>query len=182
MLKDLVPAADAGKFDLRINTTTHADDVGDGGDTGFKSVSPGSVTVDELAGTGTSLGNYVSSVECNSGKGSANGTSHTFSVGFGDQVTCTITNTRKGKIIVEKQTLPNGDPQVFSFTASYDGDGFSLADGQQNDSGLLAPGTYSVSETVPAGWDLESAVCSDRLGAGRDLAAGGRGRDLCVHE
>ena len=161
VLKDLAPESDAGKFDLRINGTTHADDVGDGGDTGFKTVTPGSVTVDELAGTGTALGNYVSSVACDSGKGSANGTSHTFSVGFGDQVICRITNTRKGKIVVEKQTLPNGDPQVFDFDASYDGDGFSLADGQQNDSGLLAPGTYSVSEDVPAGWDLESAVCSD---------------------
>ncbi len=168
VIKDLVPAADAGKFDLRINTTTHADDVGDGGNTGFKTVATGPVTVDELAGTGTSLGNYVSSVECDSGKGSgsANATSHTFSVGFGEQVTCTITNTRKGKIIVEKQTLPNGDPQVFAFAASYDADGFSLSDGQQNDSGALAPATYSVSETVPSGWDLESAVCSDGSPAG----------------
>jgi uncharacterized repeat protein (TIGR01451 family) len=172
VLKDLVPANDSGKFDLRINGTVHADDVGDDGDTGFKTVATGPVTVDELAGTGTALGNYVSSVACDSGKGSANATSHTFSVDFGDQVTCTITNTRKGKIIVEKQTLPNGDPQVFSFAASYDADGFSLSDGQQNDSGGLAPGTYSVSETVPAGWDLKSAVCSDGSPAAISLQAG----------
>ena len=88
-------------------------------------------------------------MSCDSGKGSANGTSHAFSVGYGDKVTCTITNQRKGKIIVEKQTNPDGATQQFSFTPSY-GAGFQLADGQQNTSGALAPGTYSVSETVPA--------------------------------
>jgi uncharacterized repeat protein (TIGR01451 family) len=166
VLKDLVPASDTGKFDLRIAGTVHADDVGDGGDTGFTTVTPGQVTVDELAGTGTALGNYVSSVECDSGKGSSSGTSHAFTVDYGDQVTCTITNTRKGRIVVEKQTLPNGDPQMFPFTASYDADGFQLSDNQQNDSGPLAPGAYSVAETVPAGWDLESAVCNDGSAAG----------------
>ncbi|MCI0633519.1 MAG: hypothetical protein L0206_06335, partial [Actinobacteria bacterium] len=81
----------------------------------------------------------------------------------GETVTCVFTNTvRRGQIIVEKQTNPDGDPQVFDFSASYDGDGFSLADGQSTDSGDLDPGTYSVSENVPAGWDLLSAVCSDQ--------------------
>ena len=56
---------------------------------------------------------------------------------------------------------PEGDPQSFSFNASYDADGFSLSDGQSNDSGDLDPGTYSVSETVPQGWDLDSATCDD---------------------
>ncbi len=154
------PTTDTGKFDLQINGTTHADDVGHGGDTGFRDVDPGQVTVAELAGTGTSLADYVSSVSCDSGKGSANGTSHAFSADYGDKVTCTITNQRKGKIIVEKQTNPDGATQQFSFTPSY-GAGFQLADGQQNTSAALAPGTYSVSETVPAGWSLASATCDD---------------------
>jgi len=77
-------------------------------------------------------------------------------------VTCTFTNRLiRGQIVVEKQTLPDGDPQSFQFDASYDGDGFSLSDGQSDSSGELLPGTYSVSETVPAGWELESAVCDD---------------------
>jgi hypothetical protein len=36
-----------------------------------------------------------------------------------------------------------------------------LSDGPTENSGDLPPGTYSVTETVPAGWDLESATCSD---------------------
>ena len=55
-------------------------------------------------------------------------------------MTCTYTNTKRGKIIIEKQTLPDGSPQLFTFTRSY-GANVQLSDGQQNDSGFLAPGT-----------------------------------------
>ena len=36
----------------------------------------------------------------------------------GETVTCVFTNEKDAKIIVEKQTLPNGDTQVFHFDAS----------------------------------------------------------------
>jgi len=66
-----------------------------------------------------------------------------------------------GKIIVEKQTNPDGSSQSFHFNASYDGDGFDLQDGQQNNSGNLEPGTYSVSEVLPDNWTLTGATCDD---------------------
>jgi uncharacterized cupredoxin-like copper-binding protein/plastocyanin len=78
----------------------------------------------------------------------------------GETVNCTFTNEKDAFIIVEKQTDPNGDPTLFDFTTSY-GPAFQLSDGQTSNSGDLDPGTYSVSEAVPAGWDLESASCSD---------------------
>jgi hypothetical protein len=63
VVKALEPTSDQGKFNLQINGTTQAADVGNGGDTGFKEVAAGQqVTVGEIAGTGTSLANYVSSV------------------------------------------------------------------------------------------------------------------------
>jgi prealbumin domain-containing protein len=67
------------------------------------------------------------------------------------------------RIIVQKVTVPSPDPTdtSFSFGASYDADGFSLKNGASNDSGDLNPGTYSVSETVPANWVLTSATCDD---------------------
>lgn len=74
---------------------------------------------------------------------------------------CTYTNTQRGKIIVKKLTDPTTATQKFAFAASYDADGFELGHNETNDSGLLAPGTYSVSETVPSGWDLTSATCDD---------------------
>src|SRR6185503_3117005 len=76
----------------------------------------------------------------------------------GQSITCTFTNEEdlnatRGKIIVDKVTNPSGDPTSFNFTSTY-GSGFSLTDAAApNNSGLIMPGNYSVSETVPAGWD-----------------------------
>jgi hypothetical protein len=65
-------------------------------------------------------------------------------------------------IIVRKVTVPSPDPTntSFSFTPSWKA-GFSLLNGGQNTSTDLNPGTYSVSETVPANWLLTSTTCSD---------------------
>ena len=86
----------------------------------------------------------------------------------GQVVTCTFVNEQMSKIIVEKVTNPTGSAQVFNFTLT-DGDGvnqqFPLAHGQTHDSQLLPPGLYQVNETVPQGWQLEGAVCTDDAGA-----------------
>jgi uncharacterized repeat protein (TIGR01451 family) len=66
-----------------------------------------------------------------------------------------------GEIIIEKQTLPDGDQQLFDFDASYDEGGFSLGDGDQDESGDLEPGSYTVSENVPEGWDLTDIDCGE---------------------
>jgi plastocyanin len=76
---------------------------------------------------------------------------------------------------VEKVTDPDPDPSdtSFAFTADYDAAGFSLKNGENNDSGNLDAGTYAVSETVPTGWDLASATCDDGSDPSAiDLAAG----------
>jgi hypothetical protein len=77
---------------------------------------------------------------------------------------CTITNTQRGHIVVYKHTDPAASSQAFGFTANYDADGFSLTDGQSDDSGLLVPGAYNVAETGVTGWDLISSTCSDVAG------------------
>ena len=65
-----------------------------------------------------------------------------------------------GTIVVRKVTLPSSSPQTFSFSASYDADGFSLGNGQSNTSSGLTPGEHSVSEPPVAGWDTTSS-CDD---------------------
>ena len=51
--KELVPSGDGGLFDLQVNGTTKADDVGDAGTTGSVNVAVGSnPTVGEVAGAG----------------------------------------------------------------------------------------------------------------------------------
>ncbi|HEX5044142.1 MAG TPA: MopE-related protein [Candidatus Polarisedimenticolaceae bacterium] len=82
------------------------------------------------------------------------------SLSAAETVTCTFTYVKRGKIVVDEVTVPSGDPQAFAFVAA--GESFSLTDTQAPHQGaLLVPGTYSVAQTLPAGWDLASAVCSD---------------------
>ena len=90
------------------------------------------------------------------------------SVSANETVTCTFTNTKQGKILIDKVTDPSGDPQKFDFTLK-DGpsalnQSFQLADQDpKHDSGLIKPGNgYNAAETVPAGWDLTSATCNDQ--------------------
>ena len=92
--KELVPSDDTGRFDLKVDDEVVADDAS-AGDSGTRSnLSPGTYTVSELAGTGTGLGDYNSSVEC-TGEGDAQpGTSMDVTVAAGENVECTITNTR----------------------------------------------------------------------------------------
>jgi hypothetical protein len=69
-----------------------------------------------------------------------------------------------GVIIIDKVTNPAGDGQLFTFTPTgfNGGNTFQLADVTAPfNSGQLAPGTFSVAETVPANWDLTSATCND---------------------
>ena len=76
-----------------------------------------------------------------------------------DDTETETTTPETGTIIITKQTDPDGDPTSFSFSATYGT--FSLSDGQSNNSGPLAPGTYAVFEFVPAGWTLTGTTCSD---------------------
>ena len=71
-----------------------------------------------------------------------------------------------GNIVIKKETDPDGSTQSFPFTLTRNNANviapFSLTDGQSKDSGGIVPGSgYVAAETVPAGWDLTSATCSD---------------------
>ena len=90
----------------------------------------------------------------------------------GETITCTFTNAKRGHIIVDKVTNPSGDPQSFNFDAgggSYAD--FSLTDAAAPNDQTLIPGNYSVSETVPAGWDLTSSPCVSSIGDTESAAA-----------
>src|SRR3989338_787578 len=82
-------------------------------------------------------------------------------LGKADIVSCVFYNVPAGRIIIEKQTEPDGDATLFEFDPSY-GATFSLSDGQENNSGfILAPGAYSIAEVSQSGWQLTNVTCSD---------------------
>jgi uncharacterized repeat protein (TIGR02543 family) len=72
-----------------------------------------------------------------------------------------------GSIIVDKVTNPGGDPASFAFTLtggpSNLNQSFNLTDAAPPyNSGAVLPGSgYKVTETVPSGWSLTGATCSD---------------------
>lgn len=85
-------------------------------------------------------------------------------VGNGETKTCTITNTKLGRVVVKKVTNLPETEQVFTFeTDGSDYLPFTIGNGATNEQ-LVVPGVYGVREVtdgLPAGWVLTSATCSD---------------------
>jgi hypothetical protein len=97
-----------------------------------------------------------------------NGAVVTFDINDEDDVLdCTYFNKARGTIIVEKIT--DDGFGSFDFTSStLTPSPFTLTTTEAGDAGKdsetftdLAPGTYDVAETVPAGWNLVSGTCDD---------------------
>jgi len=123
----------------------------------FANVTPGSYSITEILPAGWDL----TDLNCNDPDG---GTSWdvatgiiTMDVDSGETIDCVYQNTRHGTLIVEKQTLPDGDPTSFVFTGGLAG---NLTDGQQ----LTTTGNFtspiSSAEALSAGWTITNIVCS----------------------
>jgi len=119
----------------------------------FTDLIPGTYSVTETVPPGWNLTSAV----CSDGSDPS-----AIDLNPGEMVTVTFTNTKqRGRIIVDKVTTPAGDSKLFTFSPSW-GSSFQLADATTPyESDWLDAGTYSVTETVPSGWNLTSAVCSD---------------------
>ncbi|MFD5864618.1 LPXTG cell wall anchor domain-containing protein [Agromyces sp. NPDC127015] len=84
----------------------------------------------------------------------------------GERVECTYTNTQRGEIRVDKETIPGEWDQDFDFSLTGEGadEQFTLNDATDDEanpwsSGLIVPGDYTVAETLPDGWELDSISC-----------------------
>ncbi len=133
----------------------------DGETTSFEQVAPGTYSVTELVPADWALTDL--SCQDPSADSSVNGATATIVLGAGETVTCTFTNTALGSILIEKATAPEGGTG-FDFASDIEDNGFSLDDGQVKSFSDLLPGSYSVTELVPAGWDLSGISCDDPSG------------------
>ncbi len=158
--KLLAPTSDFGTFNLTIDGDIHKAAASHNGTTGFIDVSVGTHTVGETIASGT-LSNYVATI---GGDCASDGT---VTLAAGETKECTITNTRIAKLIVVKNTV--GGNATFTFTTTSPPPtplpgSFNITTnsgaGTRTFSSLLA-GTYSVAETVLAGWTLTGTSCSD---------------------
>src|SRR5258707_10484722 len=116
----------------------------------------GSYTVSEAPGTlpaGTDLGDYQKQIDCLDKNGApvaaTTGDSAgplNVSVGFGDDTTCTITNTREqGKLTVTKAIVGDPGNDTFNLKIGYDVVKENAVDGGSHTS-TLNTGSYTVSE------------------------------------
>ena len=151
--KQTEPDGDPATFAFSGAVTGNAKD----GQTLAKEVLPGIYSAQEAALAGWDL----RTIECNDPTGDSSGDvatrTVTFRVGPGETVKCVFTNTKRGTLVVEKQTIPDRDPTSFVFG----GDASGLLKDGQTLSAEVNPGTYSVQEMVPAGWDVSRIQCSD---------------------
>lgn len=165
VVKNLVPANDSGLFNLQVNgiTATGSANVGNGGDTGKVGVAAGSNNFGETAGTLTNLSNYTSSASCvdatTGGAVSTTGTNPwTVNTAVGQNIVCTITNTKlSASITVNKTLVPSNDPGLFNLQidGSTAGTGGNVGNGGTTGAiTVLTTGTHTVSETAGNGTNL----------------------------
>jgi hypothetical protein len=100
--------------------------------------------------------------QLNSITASVDGVNGTLTLSHGCPGETTTTPPEKGRIEIEKQTVPNGDPAIFGFTGEIT---TTLSDDDASGKNV-DPGTYSVSETALAGWTLTGIVCNDTNSSG----------------
>ncbi len=164
--KVLSPTTDLGLFDLKINGTTYADNVGNGGTTGEVVVGAGSVTVLEAENAPTDLAGYTTTLVCRT----LNGTNQTalistsptgadtrqgsFTANDGDDIVCIFTNTlQTGSIKVVKDVInDNGGTKTyadFHFTLGgnqYSFDPTTSPDGEKTVTLPVGSGPFTVTE------------------------------------
>jgi fimbrial isopeptide formation D2 family protein len=106
--KQVTPAEDDGKFDLVVDGEKLANEIRDGGTTGWLTLETGTHTVGEVADGETTLADYASEIECraNGGEGSviasaAGAGPLEVNVTNGAEVLCVIHNTRVQVTIVK---------------------------------------------------------------------------------
>lgn len=175
--KVLSPSADAGLFNLKIGGTTYAANVGDGGTTGEKILTSGSITVSETPGTGTaSLDAYSTTVVCRDSNGSgsivgqasptgATSRQITFTAADASNIVCVFTNTRQSGTltlvkVVQNNYGGNAAPNDFGLTI----------DGNATSSGTavsLNTGSHVINEASVSGYQFTSITgtnCPTALG------------------
>jgi hypothetical protein len=140
------PTTDTGTFNLQVDSATIGT-AANCGQSRSTQVTPGTHTVGETGGTGTSLGDYDAVI----GGACSSGGSVTLTAG--QTATCTITNTRKATLTVQKNCNPSSDDGHFNLLV---GSTTVAADAICGGSGSikLAPGAYSVSETAGSNTSL----------------------------
>jgi uncharacterized repeat protein (TIGR01451 family) len=162
--KSLSPSTDSGKFTLQVNGNPVAIDVGNGGSGSVAGVPVGSVVnVAEIAGTGTVLADYLSSLSCSGVSGVSGTTSGSFTLPDND-VTCTFANTRNTATLTLTKSVVNdngGTALAAAWTLSASGptpiSGTTGSAAVTN--ATVDLGTYTLAESGPGDYLQTGLAC-----------------------
>ena len=157
MNKATNPSTDTGTFDLQIDGTTYGSNQGNGGTTGAVPLTAGSHTVGELGFGATVLADYAASF---SGDCASDGT---VTLGLGDDKVCTITNTKKPKLTVNKVTDPTTDTGLFNLQIDGATAGTGANQGNGGSTGAVTLDVISQPDAI--------AAFSDTLATGQSFTA-----------
>jgi hypothetical protein len=168
LVKEFEPEDDGGLVEFEIDEQAD-DNGGEGygheGATEYYQFDIGDdVDFSETGFGGTDLDDYESSWECSNGEFGTGTSGSTGALAAGDQITCTFTNKKKARLIVQKSVV-GGGTQTFDFTREPGSVSFTLGDGEEEDSGFtLGPDTYTVCELdLAVSWSATATV--DGVGA-----------------
>ena len=107
----------------------------------------------------------VSRIRCSDPSGDSTGVTGTgvatYKVSPGETVHCVFTNTKRGMLVVEKQTEPDGDPATFAFSGAADRQRQGRPDADQRGS---FPAPTACRRQRSPGWDLRTIQCDDPTG------------------
>jgi len=161
VIKDLVPSSDAGRFDLKVDSSVVKASAADGG-TGSLLVKPGHHQVTEVAASGTNLADYAATTSCAKARSARTSGPGWVDVRSGDEIVCTIRNTRLGEVEIVKQTDPD-ETGGKSFAFSGFAGAFSLADDGVKTISRVTPrdAAYDVTEAKTSGYRLADIDCND---------------------
>jgi len=162
IVKDSLPDS-TGFFNY---TTTGLGGFGLAGDTQttFTNLTTGSYSVTELVPPGWIFTN-LTCVESATVNSSHVGATSNIVLDPGENVTCTYTNVKLGKIIIAKDSDPDSSG-FFNYSGDLGAGGtFGLAGDTFTNFTALLPGLYSVKEIVPEGWKFTNLSCVETASA-----------------
>jgi uncharacterized repeat protein (TIGR01451 family) len=139
----------------------------------FNNVPAGTFSITEAAPSGFDL----TSISCSAGNTTNLGTrTANIDLSTGETVECTFTNTKQaaqgGTITIIKQV--NGTDKSFSFSGTGGLGNFSLSNNMSHPSGVLAAGSYTVTEGADADYTLDTISCQGDADNGTTTNTGTR--------
>ncbi|MCL2359022.1 hypothetical protein [Candidatus Bathycorpusculum sp.] len=140
-------------------------------------LAPGNYTLTEIAQADWDLTNIIISDPTGNSRVDLASRTAFIVLDPGETITILYQNTKQtpdyGSFSVTKVSCPGGSFESFRFVTSAPGGSFSLTDGSSWSSGMLPPGTYTVTELVPPGWEIANILLNDPSGTSTvDLSTG----------